>query len=236
MNRTLILFLLCILFIGGCFKGTGDVLVLADGTLFEGVLQEISDGQIIFKDKSITVEGSGRVWLMDGSTLEGTVSLSEGRVTAGTGDASADSVLVILWGDTPVTGSSWDVQAGEGWLDTEMEISSGDMISLSGTGTILTETGLSEPEGQKEFSSSTSLFSGATSGQLVFKVGENGTPVAAGALWTGEAAESGSLMLGINVPLGENGRSEGCYTVHVTSGPGGRNSETTAFYPASSPL
>lgn len=233
MYRYSYLLLLIPFMFAGCRKRTGDVLVQSDGSVIEGELVSISAGTVDFKSQSAAVQGAGRVWLLNGETFSGTVAFENGTVRAGTGEAPAESVMVIIWDNIAVQSESFAVDASQGWLDTGIPIDQGDMVSIRASGTVVTETGTSSPAGQNRFSSSVSLVPGATSGQLVFRTGEVGTPVAAGESWVGESPSAGSLMLAVNVPMSSGNEARGTYSVHVTTGCGGREQGGTAFYPAS---
>lgn len=232
-SLTMLLILLMSL-CAGCAKRTRDVLVQSDGSVIEGQLVSIGPESVVFSSTSASVQGPGRVWLLNGETFSGTVTLEDGSVRAGTQDASADSVMVIVWNRTDIRSESFTVDASQGWLDTGIHVNRGDILSLNASGTVVTETGTSTPEGQNRFSSSVSLVPGATSGQFVYRIGEESTPVAAGDNWAGESASEGNIMLAVNIPVDQSIEARGTYTVHVTTGCGGREQGTTAFYPASS--
>jgi len=217
----------------GCIKNTGDVLMLPDGSVIEGKLISIGSGEVVFNTATARVPATGRVWLLGGDTFSGDISLADGTVRAGSRQAPADSLLLIVWGDIDVSSGSFIVDASLGWQDTGIELQTGEILALTAEGTVVTETGVATPDGQEKFSSSVALAPGATSGQLVFRIGENGNPVAAGSRWAGESPQSGSLMLAVNVPSSGSIRPGGTYTVHVTAGTNRRQEGATAFYPAS---
>lgn len=229
LNIALCLFLLLS---SGCFRGTGDVLMLPDGTVLQGSLQSISSGKAVFDSGTADVSGQGRIWLSDGTTERGDIAYTDGVFRAGSREFPGDSVILILWGDTDMRTASFQVGATGEWLNTGIDLKAGDMLSITASGTVVTETGPSTPDGQERFSSSVALVPGATSGQLVLKAGEAGSPVAVGGSWVGESPSDGPLMLAVNIPRRGSIETGGVYTVHVTAGAGGRHGGTTALYPA----
>ncbi|MCD4708744.1 MAG: hypothetical protein K8S62_13505 [Candidatus Sabulitectum sp.] len=216
----------------GCMERTGDVLVIADGTVLEGELQTIESGKVIFSEGSADVPGHGRVWCLDGRTFAGEISASGGTIRSGSNSVPADSVYLVVWGNSDIDQETLTVDAALGWLNTGIELEQGEMLSIQGTGTVVTETGISSPQGQEKYSSSVSRVPGATSGQLVFRVGEDGQPVAAGISWIGESPGDGTLMLAVNVPLEGSMGSRGVYTVMVKAGTFGSRPGAVVFYPA----
>ena len=233
MHRLTLLPVLAILVAAGCFKPPGDVLHLADGSIMEGNLLSISGGRVVFDSGTAEVAGTGRVWLSNGRTFSGSVGYSGDTFSAGSNSAPEDSVIMVIWNDTELETGTFPVDASAGWLDTGIMLQPGEMIDIKAEGTVITETGTSSPEGQKEFSSSVALAPGATSGQLVFMVGEDGGPVAAGSSWTGESPGTGTLRLAVNVPARGSLEPSGTYTVTVAAGTNGRLAGATALYPAS---
>lgn len=233
MTRPITALLLFLLLGSGCFRGTGDVLMLPDGAVLQGSLQSISSGRAVFDSGTADVSGQGRIWLSDGTTERGHIAYTDGLFRAGSREYPGDSVILVLWGDTEVRSESFQVGATGEWVNTGIDLKAGDMLSIAASGTVVTETGPSTPEGQERFASSVALVPGATSGQLVFKAGEAGSPVAAGGSWVGESPSEGPLMLAVNIPRRGSIDTGGVYTVHVTAGSGGRQGGTTALYPAS---
>ena len=222
-----------ILLLSGCFKGTGDVLLQADGTIVQGTLESMGYGRAVFDSGTARYEGEGTIWLPGGRVMQGETGYSDGFFSAGSRRVPRDSVLVIVWSGEPLETGTFAVDAARGWLDTGIPVEMGDMISVTARGEVVTETGRSGPDGQERYSSSVALAPGATSGQLVLKAGENGQPVASGSAWTGEAPGSGNLMLAVNVPSHGSMEPAGVYTVQVSCGPSGREPGMAAFYPAS---
>ena len=218
--------------LSACLREPVDVLVSADGSVFTGKLQSIASGRAVFESGQVNVPAIGRIWCLDGTTQSGEVAASDGVFTAGTFSVPLDSIYLIMWGDSDLKRESFSVDAALGWLNTGIELEQGAMLSLQGTGTVVTETGTSTPDGQEKFSSSVSLVPGATSGQLVFRVGEEGQPVAAGSSWIGESPNSGALMLAVNVPLEGSLASRGVYSVVVNAGAIAGQAGTVVFYPA----
>lgn len=230
---TVHLLLASILLVSGCYKGTGDVLVQSDGTIVQGTLESMGSGRAVFDSGTAGYQGEGTIWLQGGRVLQGETAFSEGFFSSGSRRVPADSVLVIVWSGEPLETGTFTVDAASGWLNTGVPVEKGDMIAISARGEVVTETGRSGPDGQERYSSSVALAPGATSGQLVFKAGEQGMPVAAGSAWTGQAEGSGDLLLAVNVPSHGSMEPAGVYTVEIICGPGGREPGSAVFYPAS---
>lgn len=233
MSRFKVFLLLIPVLAAGCYNGKGDVLVKADGTVMEGTLQSISGGRAVFDCGNAEISGIGRIWLVSAETYTGDIGFSNGEFTAGSERFSRGSVLVVIWGDTEVETGTYSIDASAGWHDTGILMEPGDMLGIKASGMVVTETGSSGPDGQEKFSSSVALAPGATSGQLVFRIGEDGSPVAAGSSWVGESENSGTLRLAVNVPAQGSIEPGGVYTVNVTAGSNGRQPGVTAFYPSS---
>lgn len=221
-----------ILLLSACANKPVDVFVAADGTVLTGELQTIQSGVAVFAGGgSAEVLESGRVWCLDGRTFAGEITASGGVIRSGSSSIPVDSIYLVVWGNTEIYQGVFAVDAALGWLDTGIELVKGEMLSLGSTGTVVTETGTSSPGGQEKFSSSTALVPGATSGQLVFRVGE-GQPVAAGSSWIGESPDSGYLMLAVNVPQEGSFEPRGVYSVTVKAGTTGSLPGTVVFHPA----
>ncbi len=220
------------LFLSACADKPVDVFVAADGTVLTGKLQTIQSGMAVFTGGgSAEVHGPGRVWCLDGRTFAGEITATAGVIRSGSSSIPVDSVLLVVWGNTDINQETFAVDAALGWLDTGIELGKGEILSLNSTGTVVTETGTASPGGQEKFSSSTALVPGATSGQLVFKVGE-GQPVAAGSSWIGESPDSGYLMLAVNVPQEGSFEPRGVYSVTIKAGTTGSLPGTVVFHPA----
>ena len=233
MRKMKILAVLAFIASAGCFKGTGDMLVCADGSVIEGTLESISSGRAVFSTGTVETGGTGLIWLLDGETRSGEIAYDGEEFRAGSVSIPSDSVLVIIWGNVDLSTGVFQVDAAEHWQDTGIELEQGEMLSIRADGTVVTETGTSTPRGQNKYSSSVALAPGATSGQLVYRIGQEGAPVAAGACWVGESPGTGTLQLAVNVPVDESIRAAGIYTVRVSAGGNGRQPGTAAFYPAS---
>ncbi len=215
-----------------CGNKPVDILVAADGTIITGDLQTIGSGEAVFSARVVDIPDQGRIWCLDGSTFAGEITASGGVFRSGSFSVPEDSVYLVVWGNTDIHQETFTVDAALGWQNTGIELIQGEMLSLHSTGLVATETGTATPRGQEKFSSSVSLVPGATSGQLVFKVGESGQPVAAGDTWIGESPGDGTLMLAVNVPLEGSLCSRGVYTVTAYAGTTGSQPGTVAFYPA----
>lgn len=233
MQMLRILPVLAVLGAAGCFRSTGDMFRAEDGSVIEGKLQSISSGKVVFDTGTADVEGSGRVWLVNGDSHAGEIGFGNGVFTTGPVSIPAESILVVVWKDTDIDSGVFQVDAAAGWHHTGIPLEAGEMLSIRAWGTVVTETGTSLPDGQEDFSSSVAIAPGATSGQLVFSVGENGTPVAAGASWAGESPGAGMLKLAVNVPAEGSIEPAGVYTVSVSAGSNGRKPGTAVFYPSS---
>lgn len=233
MHRLKILTLLAFITAAGCFKGTGDMLITSDGTVIEGELQSISGGIAVFAGGTAEVSGNGRIWLVSGDTREGEIGFSAGEFTAGAGRFPAESVIVVIWDDQELERGTFNIAASGRWQDTGIHLEKGEMLNIRAEGTVVTETGMSTPAGQDRYSSSVALVPGATSGQLVFRTGDQGVPVAACENWTGESPGTGTLQLAVNVPSADSIEPAGSYIVSVAAGSNGRLPGAAAFYPAS---
>lgn len=232
MRRSGAFFLGLMLLITSCSDKVGDALIHSDGSLFTGKLQSISGGSLVFDHGTVEVPGEARIWTVSGETSVGTPSYDGRLYTVGGLTTPPESVLVILWNDQRLREGTFEVEATGDWTDTGIGITSGDILAIRAEGTVLTETGLSDPDGQKEFSSAVAVFPGALSGQLIYRIGEGAEPVAAGSLWVGETESSGTLHLAVNIPLEGSTSPSGVYTVNVRAGQGPGNSETVVLYPA----
>lgn len=233
MKKTYLIFVMAaFLLIIGCIQKTGDVLSLSDGQIIEGELQSINNGRIVFTTGAAEVASYARVWLLDGSTFTGDISYNSGFVESGSNSVPNDSIYRIIWLDTEIIQQVYEIDATAGWVDTEIVLGEGDLVSISATGTVLTETGTSTPSGQDKFSSSVALVPAATSGQLVFRVGEESLPVAAGSSWLGESPSSGVLQFAVNIPVERSLTARGVYAVSVISGSGGTLPGDITLFPA----
>lgn len=221
----------------GC-RQVKDRVITSDGRAIAGDLQLIDGAGIIMDSGEITADyEEARIFLRENEgTCRGRIT-TRGRtlsVATPSGERSfaLKDVDYIIWGSGAAENTlTMDVYAGEGWTGTGLEVSSGDVIYLTASGTVAMETGSSGPEGIDYFASSTSLVPGATNGQLVMMVGES-RPVAAGSTWAGNSPGSGELLLAVNIPNMEDiSESGGVYSVTIltTSGPG---TENTVLYPA----
>ncbi len=215
-----------------CGNEPVDVLVAADGTVATGKLLSIDPGRAFLSGGTVDLPASGRVWCLDGRTFAGEITASDGNVRSGSSSVQQNSVFLIIWGDSNIIQETHAIDAALGWHDTGIELQKGEIFSLHGTGTVVTETGTSTPDGQDKFSSSVSLAPGATSGQLVFKIGVHGEPVAAGSEWIGESEGDGNLIVAVNVPLEGSIEPRGVYTVTVEAGTFRSRPGTVVFYPA----
>lgn len=235
-KNTILIAAVSLLSFAGCMDRTGDVLVAADGTVMEGELQTIGAGSAVFSHGAVDLPDHGRVWGLDGRTFSGEVMVSAETASAGSHSIPRDSVYLIIWenseNDIEIKSETFEVDAAFGWLDTGIELELGEILSLRSTGTVVTETGTADPQGQEKYSSSVSLVPAATSGELVFQIGADGVPVAAGDCWIGESPGTGSLMLAVNVPLEGSMDSRGVYSVMVEAGTYARRPGTVVFYPA----
>ncbi|MCK5035624.1 MAG: hypothetical protein KAS73_07020 [Candidatus Sabulitectum sp.] len=221
-----------LVFTVACGNEPVDVLVAADGTVTTGKLLSIDPGRAFLSGGTVDVPASGRVWCLDGRTFAGEITASGGTVRSGSSSVQQDSVFLIIWGDSHIIQETHAIDAALGWHDTGIALQQGEILALHTTGTVVTETGTSTPDGQDKFSSSVSLAPGATSGQLVFKIGDHGQPVAAGSEWIGESQGDGNLIIAVNVPLEGSIEPRGVYTVTVKAGTFGSRPGTVVFCPA----
>jgi len=221
-----------LVFAVACGNEPVDVMVAVDGTVATGKLLSIDSGKAVLSGGTIDVPDNGRVWCLDGRTFAGDIIVSNGIVQSGSASVQQDSVFLIIWGNSDIIQETHTIDAALGWHDTGIELQRGEVLSLHGTGTVVSETGTSTPDGQEKFSSSVSLAPGATSGQLVFKIGDNGQPVAAGSDWIGESQDDGILHIAVNVPLEGSIEPRGVYSVTVNAGTVSNIPGNVVFYPA----
>ena len=212
--------------LNGC-KRRPDRLVTAEGRVLSGRLEEVDGGTVRISGAEATLECEvGRVYPREGGAgCRGYITFSQGTFTVGTGqedvEIPGDQVASIVWGDpSGETAVTIEVPAAAGWVATGMEVTSGDRLVVSATGSVSMETGACGPSGIDYFSTAMALVPGATNGQLVMSVGESG-PVAAGSSWTGDSPGSGELLLAVNRPNRESVAGVGgSFTVTVIRAPG----------------
>jgi hypothetical protein len=220
--------------LGGCSEKL-DRLITADGLVVAGRLSSVQGSTVSFADAGAVTVGSGSamVFLREGGSLGGAVSVTDGVLTLSGQDLRIplNDVEMVVWADPSYEERiTVEVPARDGWVRSGMEVSLGDMLTVSASGTVSMETGTCGPEGLTKFSTTTALFPGATNGQLVLTVGES-IPIAAGSLWTGPSPDSGMVYFAVNLPEGEpSAVSGGVFTVTAlrSSGPG---AGTWVLYP-----
>jgi hypothetical protein len=223
---TVLVLLFMLTALTGC-KRRPDRLVTAEGRVLSGRLEDVDGSSVRISGAQATLECEvGRVYPREGGTgCRGYITFSQGTFTIGTGhedvEIKGDEVSSIVWGDTSdETTITVEVPAAAGWVATGMEVSSGDRLVLSATGSVSMETGACGPSGIDYFSTAMALVPGATNGQLVMSVGDSG-PVAAGSSWTGDSPGNGELLLAVNRPNRESVAGVGgSFTVTVTRAPG----------------
>lgn len=221
-----------LLFLVACVNKPVDILVASDGTVLTGKLEKIESGKAYFSNGSVEVPDNGCIWCLNGNMFTGDIAASGGVFKSGSFSIPEDSVYMVVWGDGEIQQKTFAVDAAHGWQETGMELDEEEVLVLYGTGTVAMETGISTPHGQDKFSSSVALVPGATAGQLVFKAGTEGQPVAAGDFWIGKSPNSGALMLAVNVPLDGSTSPKGIYSITVKTATTRIQAGTTVFYPA----
>jgi hypothetical protein len=228
--------LLLITMMPGCRK-IPDRLITAEGQVLSGKLKSIDGRHIVFEDSEVSIGyEEARVFLRDGSgSYRGYISCNGGKLTVSTasGDRefSLSDIGSVIWSSpTDEETVTVDVSATDGWIDSGIEFSDDDRISIRATGSVSMETGVCGPSGIDYFSTSTALVPGATNGQLVMIIGES-LPVAAGSTWTGDSPGSGELRLAVNIPdRGSTSGVGGTYVVTIVRTAGALNN--SVLYPA----
>jgi hypothetical protein len=226
--------LLLALLVGGCSEKL-DRLITADGLVVAGRLSSVTGSTVSFTDAAAVTVGSGSamVFLREGGSLGGAVSVTDGVLTLSGEDVRipVNDVEMIVWADPSYEERiTVEVPARDGWVSSGMEVSRGDMLSVSASGTVTMETGTCGPEGLTKYSTTTALFPGATNGQLVLTVGES-MPLAAGSLWTGPSPDSGMVYLAVNLPEGEPSAVSGGVLTVTALRSGGPGEGTWVLYP-----
>ncbi len=234
INAILVLILITLL--AGC-KSRPDRMITADGQVLSGKLESIAGRHIVFNNAETSVEyDEGRVFFRDGgASYRGYIICDGGQITirsdSGEREFPIGEVQLVIWSNPAdeIT-LTVDVPAADGWVNTGLEVSSNERISIHATGIVSVETGTTGPSGIDYFSTSTALVPGATNGKLVLAVGES-VPVAAGSTWTGDSPGNGELRLAVNIPNRESTAGVGgtySVTVIVTAG----NLNNSVLFPA----
>lgn len=183
----------------------------------------ISEEDVLVTDNAYRIGGICSVKDISLKTEYGTLEVPKDKIMSievyTTGGSATESSYTLM-ANKHITGNT----AG-GWLKTNLMIKSGQKINITATGEI-TLASLSgykyKPDGK---SSSTSDYdyeseynpaSGTypTYGNVVFKIGENGTMIKAGAVYRGIATASGLLYLSIYETV-YNAANTGSYQVRV---------------------
>lgn len=132
-------------------------------------------------------------------------------------DGSADSKTFKLMASTHISSN----QNG-GWLKTGIVVKPGQTISITASG----EVGLAslsnnayKPDGSVKNSTSDSFNNGSTSaspsyGNVVFKIGDSGTVIKAGAKYNGKASSTGMLYISIYETV-YNASNTGFYVANI---------------------
>jgi len=232
----IVLFLALIFVLAGC-KSRPDRMVTADGSVLSGKLESIDGRHIVFNDSETFVEyDEGRVFLRnEGTSFRGYITCDGERIAIRTDSGEREFPLgeinSVIWSnpsDEIIIAVA--VPAVDGWVNTGLDVSLNERISINASGTVSMETGTCGPSGIDYFSTASALVPGATNGQLVIAVGESG-PVAAGSTWTGDSPGDGELLLAVNIPDREStAEVGGIYTVTVLKTAGILNN--SVLYPA----
>jgi len=231
-----VMFLALIAVLAGC-KSRPDRMITADGRVLSGKLESIEGRHIVFNNSETSVEyEEGRVFLRDGGTsFRGYITFDGGKITIGTDSEERDfpigDIKSVIWSNPADEATiTVEVPAVDGWVNTGLEVTRNERISIRASGTVSMETGTCGPSGIDYFSTATALVPGATNGQLVIFVGESG-PVAAGSTWAGDSPGNGELWLAVNIPNRESTAGVGgVYTVTVLKTAGIMNN--SVLFPA----
>jgi hypothetical protein len=219
----------------GC-RSRPDRMITADGRVLSGKLESIEGRNIVFNNSETSVDyEEGRIFLREGGSFRGYLTC-EGRnirirTDSGEREFHIGEIESVIW-SSPADESTLtvDIRAAEGWVNTGLEVSDSERLSIQATGTVSIETGTCGPSGIDYFSTSTALVPGATNGQLVMTVGES-TPVAVGSTWTGDSPGNGELYLAVNIPNRESVAGVGgTFTVTVIKTAGILNN--SVLYPS----
>jgi hypothetical protein len=225
---------LLLLMVLGCGEEPVDRLVMPDGQVVVGRVTSI-DGSGVEIAGLVTPAPTGdaaRVTLTGGATYTGVITSDGTGYTLSTDmgqmELKADEVASIYWPPTEAVTDLVDVPANGGWYNTHLAVEDGMVVRVIAAGKANVDTGLSGPEGQDQYSSALAQVTGATSGQLVMRVGTDNTPVAVGKSWQGPVEGSGEVYLAVNSPPDS---AVGYYTVSlVLEEPAGRGH--WALYPS----
>lgn len=134
-------------------------------------------------------------------------------------DASTDSKSFKLLASTHISSNN-----NGGWLKTGIMVKNGQTISISANGEV-TLASLSnnkyKPDGsvknnnEEDYSGNSSTSTSPVYGNVVFKIGDNGTTIKAGAKYTGKATSTGMLYLSIYETV-YNASNSGFYVTNVS--------------------
>ncbi len=234
INTVLCLVLIAVL--AGC-KSRPDRMITADDRVLSGKLESIDGRHIVFNNAETSVEyDEGRVFFRDeGTSFRGYITCDGGKITIRTDSGEREfpigEIQSVIWSNPAdeIT-ITVEVPAVDGWVNSGIEVSRNERISIHASGTVSMETGTCGPSGIDYFSTATALVPGATNGQLVIAVGES-SPVAAGSTWAGDSPGIGELRLAVNIPNRESTTGVGgTYAVTVLITPGILNN--SVLYPA----
>mgnify|MGYP006277225191 CR=1 FL=1 len=223
-----------LLLILACGGRPDDRVVTPDGQLIVGTITRMdgSGMEIGGLDVPAPTGEPARVILTSGARYIGVVSAAEKtfsvRTDMGELELARGQVASIYWPPTDAVTDLVDVPADGAWYNTHLLAEEGTEITVAASGRAAVDTGVSDPGGQDRFSSANAQVPEATSGQLVMRVGENGTPVPVGDGYSGAADGDGEVYLAVNSPPDS---TRGHYTVSlVLSGPA--SAGHWAVYPA----
>lgn len=222
MGRRLVTVLVMVLAAAGC-KSPPDRLITADGQVVTGRLESLAEGAARISGVTLEVpRGNARVWARNGASLLGTVTVQNRTLTVtmpgGGLEMPLSDVSMILWGETAAESRVFDVPSEAGWVCTHVVVGRGDPLTVSAGGAVMTEAGVSGPDGTEKFSSSTALIPHAVGGSLVMRIGSEGVPIQVGASWTGTAPSDGAIYLAVNTLFEGAGTARGHYTAVLTAG------------------
>jgi hypothetical protein len=208
-----------------CGGSPTDRVVTPDGQLIVGTITSLDGSGIEIDGLSVPAPTgeAARVTLASGATYLGVVS-GDGRAYTlrtdmGDVDLKPGQIASIYWPPTESATDLVDVPANGTWYNTHLMAAEGASITVAASGRAAVDTGLSGPGGQDRFSSANAQVPEATSGQLVMRVGEDGTPLPVGDSYSGPVDGAGEVYLAVNAPPDS---TAGYYTVSlVVSAPAG---------------
>jgi hypothetical protein len=187
------------------------------------VEEGFSTKDVVALDFSYTIGGTYDFRKIDLKTDYGSLSIPKEKIRhidimfVGGGDGS--DLVFVLYASKHISGNTQG-----GWLKTGIQVKNGQHVSMFATGQITLASlsnGKYSPDGAVQGTEGEGNYEGdydggtyPTYGQVVYKVGESGTMLKAGAKFNGAMYENGMLYLSIYETVYNPGNT-GSYTVKV---------------------